>query len=67
MDCATVIFTFTSLWDNKQNSLIAEPEAQDNIYDLIREVQKANVRRQTQLDITRANAGVAGVASVEHM
>ena len=46
--------------DNAQNKSRAGPEAQDEISDLVRKAQKHNVRLQTQLDRTRANAGLLG-------
>ena len=64
---ATEVFTLTSLWGDAHNNSIAESEAQEMIFDLVREGQRHNVRPQIHLNTTGANAGVAGVAPMEPM
>ena len=66
IDYATDVLAFTSFWDNAQSSSIAEPEAQNNIIDLILEAQRHNVRLQTQLDTTRASARVVPVEPIQN-
>ena len=66
IDYATGVLTFTSFWDTAQSSSIAEPEAQNNIFDLVLEAQRHNVRLQTKLDATRASAGVVPVESTQN-
>ena len=46
IDYVTEVFTLKSFWDNARNTPIAESEAQDKIFDLVREVQRHNVRLQ---------------------
>ena len=66
IDYATNVLTFTSFWDSAQSSSIAEPEDQNNVFDLVREAQRHNVRLQTQLDATRASAGVVPVEPMQN-